>query len=153
MAVNVGDTAPDFKLKAPGDAEVRLSDYAGKKHVVLAFFPLAFSPMCSKQIPNYAGDAQRFESLGAQVLACSIDNPYALEAWAKSLGDIGYPLLTDFSPHGATARTYGVLREDDFSERAIFIIDKSGIVRYKHVNELTALPNNEDVFQELEKLQ
>lgn len=96
----------------------------------------------------------RFDGLKAQVLGLSVDSVDSLKAWAESLGGITYPLLSDFYPHGEVAQKFGVLREDGKTERAIFVIDKNGIIRYVEVCEdIDEQPDNEDLFDALEQLE
>lgn len=89
----------------------------------------------------------------AQVLGLSVDSADCLNAWADSLGGITYPLLSDFFPHGEVAHLYGVLREEGFAERSIFIVDKSGIVRYVDVHDIGDQPDNEEIFRVLADLE
>ncbi len=103
-------------------------------------------------MPSYEENLDRFEGYDAQVVGISIDTVPANAAWAKSLGGITYPLLSDFYPHGAVAERYGVLRAEGMSERAIFIIDKEGIVRYIDVHDIEEQPDEEQIFDELRKL-
>ena len=107
--LKVGDRAPDFQLKGSGKTEFRLSDYRGKKNVVLAFFPAAFSPVCSQQMPRIQAQRPDFDASDAVVVGVSVDNTWALDAFAQQLG-LEFPILSDFYPHGAVAETYGVLR-------------------------------------------
>ncbi len=102
-------------------------------------------PGLDKQIEHFAG-------LDTQVLGISIDSTHSNKAWADSLGGIRYPLLSDFWPHGDVAAKYGVLRDGGFSERAVFIIDKSGVVRYIDVHDIGEEPDSQQIFEELEKL-
>jgi peroxiredoxin len=96
---------------------------------------------------------KRFEGKNTQVLGISVDSTDCQRAWAKSLGRIdNFPLLSDFWPHGEVAKKYGVLRSEGFSERALFVIDKKGVIRYVDVHELNDQPDNEVLFRELEKL-
>ena len=104
------------------------------------------------QIPSYEAELARFEEADAQVLGISVDTTFTNAAWAESLGVEKVPLLSDFFPHGLVAQAYGVLRDDGYAERVIFIIDKEGIVRYIDVNEIGALPDNEVIWEELAKL-
>lgn len=103
-------------------------------------------------MPSYEESLDRFEGYDAQVLGISIDTQPANAAWAKSLGGITYPLLCDFYPHGAVAEAYGVLRSEGMSERAVFIIDKTGIIRYIDVHDIAEQPDEEQIFDELRKL-
>lgn len=103
-------------------------------------------------MPSYEANLGRFESNDAQVVGISIDSPHANRAWAQSIGGISYPLLSDFYPHGAVAEQYGVLRKDGMAERAVFIIDKQGAVRYIDVHDIREQPDEEQIFEELAKL-
>jgi glutaredoxin len=105
-------------------------------------------------MPSYELDLRKFEGYSTQVLGISIDHVPCLKAWAESLGDISYPLLSDFWPHGAVAEAYGVFRgEEGRSERALFIVDKGGIVRYVDVHDIDEQPDNEEVFEVLRQLE
>jgi glutaredoxin len=95
----------------------------------------------------------RFEGVNTQVLGVSVDSKHCLNAWAESLGGITYPLLSDFWPHGRAAQLYGVLRTEGYSERAIFVIDRKGIIRYVDVHNIDLQPDNEVLFAELAKLE
>lgn len=103
-------------------------------------------------MPSYEENLDRFEGYDAQVLGISIDSQLANAAWAKSLGGITYPLLSDFYPHGGISETYGVLRKEGMSERAIFVIDKTGVIRYIDVHDIEEQPDEEQIFEELRKL-
>ncbi len=154
MALEIGDSAPDFELKSHHEGKaIKLSDFRGKKNVLIAFYPLAFTAVCSAQIPSYEADLSRFEDHDTQVLAISVDSVPSHSAWAKSLGGITYDLLSDFEPKGAVAKEYGVYREGaGISERALFVIDKEGKVVYKEVHEISKQPDNEVIFDVLRKL-
>ncbi len=105
-------------------------------------------------MPAFESNLKRFESLNVQVLGISIDQKFANAAWAGSIGGITYPLLSDFWPHGEIAKKYGVFREDaGMSERAVFLIDKQGIVRYIDVHDIAEQPDVEQCFEEVGKLQ
>ncbi len=95
----------------------------------------------------------QFEGLNTQVLGISVDSVPSLKAWAESLGGITYPLLSDFYPHGEVAECYGVLRKEGYTERAIFVVDKQGIVRYRDIHDINQQPHNEEVFKVLQKLE
>jgi hypothetical protein len=105
------------------------------------------------QIPSYEVDKDRFDGVNAQVLGVSVDSVPSLQAWAESLGGITYPLLSDFFPHGRVAQLYGVLRPEGKSERAIFVIDKSCVIRYVDVHDIDEQPDNEVLFGVLEKIE
>ncbi len=147
-----GNPAPDFKLKNFDGTDVSLSQFRGKKHVLLAFFPLAFTPVCSCQIPSYRDDLSRFESLDCQPVGISVSSVPAHRAWVESLGGVNIPVLSDFYPHGDVARRYGVLREEGFPERALFLVDKQGVIRYSLVHELRTQPDNDTILEEIRKI-
>jgi glutaredoxin len=104
-------------------------------------------------MPSYEEELQKFEGYNTQVLGISIDHVPCLKAWAETLGGISYPLLSDFWPHGAVAQLYGVLRADGRSERALFVVDKDGIVRYVDIHEIGDKPDNEEVYKVLRQLE
>ncbi len=120
----VGDIAPDFSLPSHQDRnkKVSLSEFKGKKNVVIAFHPLAFTPVCSAQMPAYEKDLERFHAADTEVLSISVDPQPSKAAWAKELGGVSFDLLSDFEPKGTVARKYGVYKEDaGISERALLI--------------------------------
>src|SRR5262245_20140842 len=126
MALNVGDTAPEFSLKDQRQQEIKLSDYRDKKRVVLVFYPLDWSPVCTDEHACLVSDLKKFEQLDAQVLGLSVDSVWSHKAYAERM-NIGYPLLADFQPRGAVAAKYGVYLEDKgITGRAISIIGRDG---------------------------
>jgi peroxiredoxin len=148
--LTAGDEAPDFELRSHKGGTVKLSDFRGKKNVVLAFHPLAFTPVCANQMRGYESDLAKFEGAGAVVLGISIDAQPAKAAWAKTLDSVSYDLLSDFHPHGEVAQKYGIFRQKEgFSERAIFVIDKAGRITWSKVYAIPELPNNKEVLAEL----
>ena len=115
--------------------------------MVLAFHPLAFTPVCANQMTAYESDLARFEGAGAAVLGISVDAQPAKAAWAKTLGSISYDLLSDFHPHGEVARKYGVYREKDgISERAVFVVNKEGRIAWSKVYPIAELHKNKEVL-------
>jgi glutaredoxin len=104
-------------------------------------------------MPSYELDLHKFEGYNTQVLGISIDHVPCLKAWAESLGGISYPLLSDFWPHGAVAAKYRVFRDDGRSERALFIVDKEGILRYVDVHDIDEQPDNEELFKVLREME
>jgi peroxiredoxin len=145
----VGAPAPDFELRDANGSTVRLSDFRGRP-VVLVFYPLDWSPTCSDQLSLYQSELEEFQRLGAQVIGISVDSIYSHGAWAAVRG-ITFPLLADFHPKGEVARRYQVWREaDGFSERALYVIDGDGIIRYSHVSpELHKIPDIYELFEVL----
>ena len=150
MTLQVGDVAPDFELPASGNRIVKLSDFHSKKNVLLAFYPFAFSPVCSLQLPGLQQSLSEFEKLNTAVLGISVDSKHSSAAFAEHL-HLDFPLVSDFNKDVTTA--YGVLREGGFAERALFVIDKEGRIAYAHVNAIGEVPDNEPVFEVLHKLQ
>ena len=148
--IEVGSPAPDFELLATGGEKIRLADFRGQKNVLLIFYPLDWSPVCSNQLPGVEADRPRFDAYNTQVLGISVDSRWSHEAFAKSLG-LGFPLLADM--HREVSRLYGILREkDNMSERAIFVVDRKGILRYRHVVEPGVLPSHEEALRVLQSL-
>ncbi len=145
----VCDLAPDFTLPATIEDSITLSQYRGRKNVVLAFYPFDWSPVCSLQLPGLQENLREFQALNAQVLGISIDSRHSHKAFAEHLG-LDFPLLSDFDKK--VCQAYGVLREGGFAERALFVIDTQGIVRYAHVNPIGELPDNKPVLDVLSKL-
>jgi peroxiredoxin len=149
MALKVGEVAPDFELPASGDRMIKLSAYHGKKNLLLAFYPFAFSPVCSLQLPGLQESLARFKALDTEVLGISVDSKHSSAAFAEHL-KLEFPLLSDFDKQVTTA--YDVLREGGFAERALFVVDKQGKIAYAHVNEIGEVPDNAPVFEVLERL-
>jgi len=153
QTLKVGDAAPEFTLRDQDGNSVSLSDFLGKKNVVLVFHPLAFTSICSTQMPGYNKELQTFEGLETQVLGLSVDSSPAHRAWAEMLGGIDYPMLADFYPHGEVARKYGILRPEGISERATFVVDKEGKVRSIEVHDLGTLPDHQKLLETLRSIQ
>jgi len=134
MAVEVGQQAPDFELKDQHGTPVRLSGFRGKKNVVLVFYPLAFSGVCSGELAAMRDEFPEASRDDVELLTVSVDSGYALRAWSDA-EQFGFSLLSDFWPHGGVARSYGVFDENlGIATRGTFIIDKDGVVRWKIVN-------------------
>ena len=152
--LEVGQLAPDFKLKGPGGQPVSLSEYRNSKNVVLVFYPLAFSPTCSHHLPTIQKDLARFEELDAAVLGVSIDSHHANTAFARHLG-LSFPLLSDFKREASAL--YGVLNaEAGHSGRAVFVVDKQGKLAYKDVSpapgDINQIPSNQRALEALRAL-
>ncbi|MCO6011169.1 peroxiredoxin [Actinoallomurus purpureus] len=142
MAVEVGDSAPDFGLKDQHGTPVSLSDFQGKKTVVLVFYPLAFSGVCTGELCLIRDELPTLGGDDVQVLAVSVDSVFAHRAWADQ-ENYQFPLLSDFWPHGAVAKAYGIFDENmGVATRGTYIIDKTGVVRWKVEN---AIPDARDL--------
>jgi peroxiredoxin len=143
MTVEIGEQAPDFELRDQHGTPVRLSDFRGAKNVLLVFYPLAFSGVCTGELcalrdwPEVASD-------DVELLAVSVDSTYATRTWSDAQG-FGFRLLSDFWPHGEVARLYGVFDQKlGIATRGTFIIDKAGVVRWKVVN---PIPQARDIAE------
>jgi len=152
LKVKVGIQAPDFTLSAVSGEKISLSQYRGKKNVVLSFVPAAWTPVCSDQWPGYNIIKDVFDENDAILLGITVDNVPTLFAWTNQMGKLWFQVLSDFWPHGAVAKKYGVLRSNGVSERALFVIDKKGGIRYIDVHDINKRPPLEDLVNELEKL-
>jgi len=150
--LKVGDKAPDFTLPAVSDKKISLAQYRGKKNVVISFVPAAWTPVCSEQWPGYNIAKDIFDEYNAQLIGITVDNIPTLFAWTHQMGKLWFPVLSDFWPHGAVASKYGILRTDGVSERALFVIDKKGIIRYLDIHDINKRPPLDDLVKELKKL-
>jgi peroxiredoxin (alkyl hydroperoxide reductase subunit C) len=153
MSLKVGDEAPDFELRSHRGGTVRLSNFRGKKNVVVAFHPLAFTPVCATQMSVYQSQLPAFDAADTAVLGVSVDAQPAKQAWAGLLGKIDFDLLSDFHPHGDVARQYGVLREKDgISERALFLVDRQGRIAWTKTYEIPDQPPLQDLMSAVNAL-
>ncbi|MFZ0634207.1 MAG: redoxin domain-containing protein [Candidatus Acidiferrales bacterium] len=151
MAIQVGAAAPDFALKDQSQKEVKLGDYRGKR-VVLIFYPLDWSPVCTNEHACFVNDMKRFELLDAQVLGLSVDSAWSHKAFAEKMG-IHYPLLADFQPRGAVADKFGVyLSEKGITGRAIAIIDRGGKIAWIKQYDIPTVPDINEVAEALKKV-
>lgn len=150
--LKAGMPAPSFTLPSITGEKISLADYRGKKNVVISFVPAAWTPVCSDQWPGYNILKDVFDKNNAVLLGVTVDNLPTLNAWTKEMGDLWFPVLSDFWPHGAVAKKYGVLRKEGHSERAIFILDKEGIVRYVDIHDIDKQPDNDELFRFIRKM-
>ena len=149
--VPAGATAPDFELHSTPDQTVRLTDFRGRP-VVLVFYPADWSPVCGDQVALYNEMWREFEGFHAQVLGISVDGPWCHRAFAESR-KLRFALLSDFEPKGDVSRRYGAYREKDgFSERALFVIDAGGTVRWSYLSPIGVNPGADGIFEALEAL-
>jgi len=150
-AIQPGSAAPPFTLPSTPDQRVSLSDFRGKT-VILAFYPADWSPVCGDQMALYNEVLGEFRKQGAQLLGISVDGVWCHAAFS---GDrkLHFPLLADFEPKGAVARQYGVYRDaEGLTERALFVIDGDGIVRWSFVSPIGVNPGADGIFDALEAL-
>ena len=152
MAISIGLEAPDFTLVGSDDNEYTLSDFIGKKNVVLVFYPLDFSPVCTKEHACFKEDMAKFNNTDAQVLGISIDSKWAHKAFAKEMG-LDYPLLADFHPKGEVANKYGVyLEAKGIASRVNIIINKEGKIAAVQENDIPNVPEMEPLHKSLAEL-
>ena len=152
MSIAVGQTAPDFTLPNQDKKEVKLSDFAGKKNVVLVFYPLDWSPVCTNEHACMVNDMKSFESLDAEVLGVSVDSVWSHKAFADKMG-IKYSLLADFHPKGAMSERYGVyLADKGITGRAIVIINKAGNVAWSKNYDIPVVPDVKEVAAALSQV-
>jgi peroxiredoxin len=154
--LKVGDKAPDFALPSLGGLRISLKKYLEKNNVVLSFVPAAWTLVCSEQWPEYNKSKDIFDKNDAILLGISVDNLPTLHSWTKNMcgidGGVWFPVFSDFHPHGAVAKKYGVLRSDGLSETALFIIDKKGIIRHIDIHDINKKPSLKDLAKALEDL-
>ena len=154
--LEVGDVAPDFTLRAVEGGTISLSQYSGKKNIVISFVPAAWTPICSDQWPGYNISKELFDKNDAILLGITVDNIPTLYSWTKQMCNpnekLWFPVLSDFYPHGAVASKYGVLRSEGVTERALFVIDKKRIIRYIDVYDINQRPPLEELAKALEEV-
>ena len=144
MSVEVGEQAPDFELKDQHGSPVRLSSFRGTKNVVLVFYPLAFSGVCTGELCALRDDFPEVNREDVELLTVSVDSTFVLLTWADR-DNFDFSLLSDFWPHGEVAKLYGVFDEDKgVATRGTFIIDKAGVIRWKVVN---PIPQARDIAE------
>ena len=153
LRVKTGDKAPDFILPSVSGRKIRLSDYEGKKNVMLSFVPAAWTPVCSDQWPGYNIARPFFDKYNTEVIGITVDNIPTLFAWTNEMGQLWFEVLSDFWPHGKISQEYGVLRSDGTAERALIFIDKKGIIRFIHVSDINVRPDLKLIVDQLKKFQ
>jgi len=132
MSLQVGDQAPDFTLNDQNNQERTLSEFRGDRNVLVVFYPLAFSGICTGELDQLRDDLAEFTDV--QVLAVSVDSVYTLKAWSNQQG-YDFPLLADFWPHGKVAQEYGVFNDHaGIANRGTFLVDTDGVIRFAEMN-------------------
>jgi peroxiredoxin len=146
-----GTPAPAFTLPVTADQTVSLADFAGQK-VILAFYPADWSPVCGDQMALYNELVGEFKKHGAMLLGISVDGPWCHGAFSQSR-KLKFPLLSDFEPKGAVARSYGAYREHEgTSERALFVIDGEGVIRWSYKSPVAVNPGADGILEALEAM-
>src|ERR1043166_7932519 len=152
MSITVGQKAPDFALQNQDKQEVKLSDFAGKKNVVLVWYPLDWSPTCTNEHACFVNEMKSFETLDAEVLGVSVDSVWSHKAYADKMG-IKYSLLADFQPRGAMADKYGVyLADKGITGRAVVIVNKDGRVAWVKNYDIPVVPDVAEVASALQQV-
>jgi peroxiredoxin len=150
--LNAGTAAPGFSLQVTPDQTLSLTELRGKP-VILAFYPADWSPVCGDQMALYNEILPEFQKYGAELVGISVDGVWCHAAFAKSR-NLHFPLAADFEPKGAVARDYGAYRkENGFSERALFVIDKNGVIAWSYCSPIAVNPGAEGILQALEELE
>jgi peroxiredoxin len=151
MSIAVGQPAPDFTLKDQDQKDVRLGDLRGK-NVVIVFYPLDWSPVCTNEHACFVNDMKKFESLNAQILGLSVDSVWSHKAYAEKMG-IQYRLLADFQPRGSVAEKFGVyLADKGITARAIAVVDKTGNIAWFKQYEILQVPDVTEVAEAIARL-
>ena len=151
-ALEAGTTAPEFELKATPDQSVRLKDFRGRR-LIMAFYPADWSPVCTDQMALYNEILPEFKELGAELVGISIDHAWCHIAFAQSR-NLHFPLLADFHPKGEVAQRYGVYDDNiGMSERALFVIDEEGVIRWSYVSPIGVNPGADGILAALESMQ
>jgi peroxiredoxin len=149
--LEAGTAAPDFALPSAPDKTLRLSELRGKP-VVLAFYPADWSPVCGDQMALYNEMHEEFDEFDAQLVGISVDGVWCHAAFAKQR-NLRFPLLSDFEPKGAVSRAYGAYRiKEGVSERALFVLDADGVVRWSYLSPIGVNPGADGIFKALESL-
>jgi len=152
MTLTVGQAAPDFTLQNQDKKEVKLSDFAGKRNVVLMWYPLDWSPVCTNEHACFVNDMKKFETLDAEVLGVSVDSVWSHKAFADKMG-IKYSLLADFHPRGAMSEKYGMyLADKGITGRAIAIVNKTGKIAWFKNYDIPVVPDLKEVAAALSQV-
>ena len=151
-ALQAGERAPEFALNSTPDQVVRLDDFRGRS-LIMAFYPADWSPVCTDQMALYNELLPEFKELGAELVGISIDHAWCHAAFAKSR-NLNFPLLADFHPRGEVAESYGVYNDEiGMSERALFVLDGDGVIRWSYVSPIGVNPGADGILTALETMQ
>jgi peroxiredoxin len=151
MILAAGTPAPEFSLYVTPNQKLSLRELRGRP-VILAFYPADWSPVCGDQVGLYNEVLSEFHKLGAELLGISVDGVWCHEAFAKDR-HLHFPLLADFEPKGAVSKTYGAYRQEDgVCERALFVIDKNGVIAWSYCSPVAVNPGADGILEALENL-
>lgn len=149
--LSAGTPAPEFSLHVTPDQKLSLSELRGRP-VILAFYPADWSPVCGDQMALYNEILPEFKKNGAELLGISVDGVWCHDAFAKDR-HLHFPLMADFEPKGAVARAYAAYREEEgTSERALFVIDKNGVITWSYLSPIAVNPGADGILRALEEL-
>jgi peroxiredoxin len=149
--LQAGTPAPEFSLSATPESKLSLNELRGKP-VILAFYPADWSPVCGDQMALYNEVLPEFQKYGAELLGVSVDGVWCHQAFSKDK-HLQFPLLADFEPKGEIARSYGAYRpEEGVSERALFVIDKEGVIAWSYLSPMAINPGTDGILEALENL-
>ena len=149
--LGAGKSAPDFELRSSPDKSVRLHDLRGRP-VILAFYPADWSPVCGQEVVLFNEILPEFREYGAELLGISVDGTWCHAAFARER-HLHFPLLSDFEPKGVVSRAYGAYRDEDgISERALFVLDKEGVIQWSYMSPIDVNPGAAGILQALESL-
>ncbi len=152
MSITVGQAAPDFTLQNQDKKEIKLSDFAGKRNVVLVWYPLDWSPVCTNEHACFVNELKAFETLDAEVLGVSVDSVWSHKAFAEKMG-IKYSLLADFHPRGAMSEKFGIyLADKGITGRAIAIVNKAGKVAWFKNYDIPVVPDLKEIAAALSQV-
>ena len=153
MSVDIGDSAPDFKLASVSDGDITLSQFKGEKHVILSFHVLDFTGGLTDQATSFRKYNAQFEENDAQVLGISCDHVAAHRAWTTAMGGLPYPELSDWHPKGKVTESYGLWNEErGAGTRAVMVVDKSGVIRFLEKYVPGTLPDPNEILQFVKSL-
>jgi alkyl hydroperoxide reductase subunit AhpC len=150
-----GDVAPDFDLPAliaGVKKRFRLSDRHGKQNIVLAFYPSNWDTVSAEQLVAYQVEREKVRGRNTEVVAISVDSIMNTTVWEREIGPLDFPLASDFWPHGEVCRAYGVLSDEGSAERAVFIVDRSGIISFSRTYPLNEIPDVRDTLEILARM-
>ena len=150
--IEIGGPAPDFTLRDQFGQDVTLSQFRGRKAVAIFFYPFAFSGVCTGELSGIRDRLDEFLTFDTEVLALSCDSVYALRSFAEAEG-LNFPLLSDYWPHGAVGKAYGIFNEErGMDKRAAYVLDGKGVIRYMKVYEPGTIPESKELLEQLKKL-
>jgi mycoredoxin-dependent peroxiredoxin len=152
MELQPGSAAPDFTLASHTDQKVSLAAYRGRRTVV-SFLPFAFTGGWKNQVNGFRANYEEFKKLNVEILQISADTVPSLKVWAEQFSGVPFPLLSDYWPHGAVGKAYGVFNEErGMDKRSAFLLDAQGIIRWSKVYDPGTIPESKDLLEQLRNI-